>query len=343
MIKAAIIGATGYTGSELVRLLLIHPDVELTLITSESRAGHHFSEVHPQYSNICDMTLHSADEIDQFEIDVAFLALPHRISMDYVSKWQDRDFKIVDLSGDYRLNDAETYEKWYSKQHVTPELVPDVPYGLPELERNKIKDARIVANPGCYPTASALALAPLFSRNIVKENIAIVDAKSGTTGAGVKSKPITHFSNVNDNFKAYGLKTHRHTVEIEESLVKQAGDPVSIQFTPHLLPIDRGILSTCYITPEKSITDKDLSDLYQEFYSNEPFIRLPKTLPEVKFVRGTNLCDIYATYDSRTHRIIVLSAIDNLMKGAAGQAVQNMNIMFDLEETSGLKISPLQP
>lgn len=343
MIKAAIIGATGYTGSELVRLLSHHPEVTITMITSESRKGELFSDVHPQLTGICDMQLQSADDIDKNPPDVAFLALPHRIAMQFVGKWQDKDFKIIDLSGDYRLSSAAVYSQWYDKTHETPELVPKVPYGMPELHKQQIKGAKIVANPGCFPTASTLALAPLLANKIVEPQSLIIDAKTGVTGAGVKSSPTTHFSNVNDNFKAYKLKSHRHTIEIEESLSNLYGSQALVQFTPHLLPVDRGILVTAYARPKTKIIRSMLQDMYQAFYKLQPFIRIRKQVPEIKNVRGTNLCDIHVTYDERTNRILALSAIDNLVKGAAGQAIQNMNLLFDLEETSGLKIVPLQP
>lgn len=343
MIKTAIVGATGYTGSELVRILVHHPDVEIKLITSESRAGEKFSDVHPQFLGICDMELQPAENINKHDVDLAFLALPHRVSMSYVKKWKDHSFRMIDLSGDYRLSGPEVYEKWYEKAHETPSLVEQVPYGLPELERERIKDANLVANPGCYPTASTLALAPLFKDNIIKKGTVIIDAKSGTTGAGVKVKPNTHFSNVNDNFKAYGLKSHRHTIEIEERLSGLCGEEMKVQFTPHLLPVDRGILATAYATPLSTTTEREVQQRYEDFYKDEPFVRMRSTAPELKSVRGTNLCDIYVTYDERTHRIIALSAIDNLVKGAAGQAVQNMNIMFGLDEDTALNISPMQP
>ncbi|MFW6019300.1 MAG: N-acetyl-gamma-glutamyl-phosphate reductase [Bacteroidales bacterium] len=343
MIKAAIIGATGYTGSELVSLLLKHPDVEISMITSESRKGELFSDVHPQFKYICDLELRTADDIDQMNPDVCFLALPHRVAMEYVKKWKNKNFKIIDLSGDYRLSSAKVYQQWYDKIHDTPELVPDVPYGLPELYKETIKGADIVANPGCFPTASILALAPLLANNMVETDCIIIDAKTGTTGAGVKSSPTTHFANVNDNFKAYGLKTHRHTIEIEEVLSSSGKEKVIVQFSPHILPVDRGILVTAYATPKTKISETELTQSYRQFYKGHPFIRLRSELPELKFVRGTNLCDIHVTYDERTNRILALSAIDNLVKGAAGQAIQNMNIIFELNETSGLDIIPLQP
>ena len=343
MIKAAIIGATGYTGSELVSLLLKHPEVEISMITSESRKGENFSDVHPQFKNICDLELSSANDIEDNPPDVCFLALPHRVAMEYVARWKNANFKIIDLSGDFRLSSAEVYKQWYDKSHDIPDLVPEVPYGLPELFREQIRGAKIVANPGCFPTASILALAPLLANQMVEPDSIIIDAKTGTTGAGVKSSPTTHFANVNDNFKAYGLKKHRHTIEIEEALTETGKKKTTIQFTPHILPVDRGILVSAYAKPKIKIQENMLNQSYQKFYENEPFVRLRDEVPELKFVRGTNLCDIHVTYDHRTDRILAFSAIDNLVKGAAGQAIQNMNIIFNLKETSGLDIIPLQP
>jgi len=353
MIRIAIIGATGYTGSELVRILLHHPDADIKMITSETHTGKPFSSIHPQFLGICDQILSSADDLDEEMIDLVFLALPHRISMEYVKRWQHMSFKIIDLSGDYRLSSAAVYEEWYKTVHHTPGLLPDVPYGLPELHRKDLIKAKIIANPGCYPTATALALAPLIASNNIESNSIIVDAKSGVTGAGVKSTSTTHFSNVQDNFMAYALKNHRHTIEIEETLsnlksknlqsTNSESKNVIVQFTPHLLPVDRGILVTCYATPSLSITEKSVQELYETFYRDESFVRVRSTPPQIKQVRGTNLCDVYATYDERTNRIITMSAIDNLVKGAAGQAVQNMNIAFGLTETVGLQHIPLQP
>ena len=343
MIKAAIIGATGFTGSELVRILLGHPDVELIGISSESRAGEPIPAVHPQFEGFCDLTLVKAEEIAALGPDICFLALPHRVSMSYVKDWQDAPFRIVDLSGDFRLGSASTYEAWYGTKHVLPDLVGEVPYGLPELERDRIPDARIVANPGCYPTATSLALAPLLAEGLVKPDDLVVDAKSGTTGAGVKPSEGTHFTRINDNFRAYGLLRHRHTVEIEECLGRVAGTTVQVQFTPHLLPVDRGILVTAYARPVHETNGDALQRLYREFYADAPFVRLREAPPELKDVRGTNLCDIHVAHDPRTGRILVLSAIDNLVKGAAGQAVQCANLICGLSETTGLPIVGVYP
>lgn len=343
MIKTAIVGATGYTGSELVRVLMNHPEVNIELITSESKSGRKFSEVHPQFHGICDMELQSADDLANYELDLCFLALPHRVSMEYVKRWKNKDFKIIDLSGDFRLSDAQVYEHWYGKAHVIPEMIKKAVYGLPEINKSEIKKSNLVANPGCYPTASALALAPLSDLDLLDATSIIIDAKSGTTGAGIKLSETTHFSNANENIKAYGLKSHRHTVEIEETLGQLSGHDLKVQFTPHLLPVDRGILATAYATPKRGISEIELQGIYAEFYKDCPFIRIRREVPELKYVRGTNLCDIFVTYDERTNRIIALSAIDNLMKGASGAAVQNMNLMFDIEETCGLNHIPPKP
>ncbi len=342
-ISAGIIGATGYTGSELVRLLHTHPEVNIAFITSERYQGQRFSDVHPQFTSIVDIELISTSAALVSGADVFFLALPHGVSMKFVQQLKGQTARIIDLSGDYRLSAPAVYEKWYEKVHEYPEAFDQSVYGMPELHREAIQKARLVANPGCYPTASILALAPLIAEEIVHLESLIIDAKSGITGAGAKARDGSHFPNANDNFSAYKLKSHRHTVEIEEQLCGLTENPVTVQFTPHLLPVDRGILATVYAHPTKAVTDLELKEIFRKFYSNAPFIRIRETPPTIKDVRASNYADIYMTYDERTHRIIVLSAIDNLVKGAAGQAVHNMNLMFDLEESLGLNHSPLRP
>jgi len=341
--NVAIIGATGYTGSELVRILLNHPDVNISAITSESRKGEKFSDVHPQFQDIFEPTLVGIDDIAQYELDLVFLALPHGVSMDFVKKHHDKSFKIVDLSGDFRLSSRDVYEAWYNKDHTYEPGFESAVFGLPEIWRKRIAEAKLVANPGCFPTSSILALAPLLKEGIIDKDHIVVDSKTGVTGAGIKAKPNTHFPMVNDNFTAYGVKTHRHTIEIQEIISKYAGVNASVLFTPHLLPVDRGILSTCYTKPVKDIDEETLRKVYEEYYGDEPYVRLRSTMPSLKQVRGTNFFDVFCTYDERTHTIITIGVIDNLVKGAAGQAVQNMNIMLGLEETRGLNISPLQP
>ena len=341
--KIGIIGATGYTGSELVRILTNHPDIEITMITSETRKGELFSDVHPFLQGIANQKLVSINDIDKYELDLVFLALPHGVSMDFVKRFKDSSFKIIDLSGDFRLNSKEVYEKWYKLSHIFPEGIEKAIFGCPELYFDKIKDANLIANPGCFPTTAILGLAPLLKANLIEENQIIVDSKTGVTGAGIKAKNVNLYSNVNDNFKAYGLKYHRHTVEIQGILDDVSGKETLIQFTPHLLPVDRGILTTIYIRPKEKMNEIKLKELYKTFYAKAPFVRLRKQEPAIKDVRGTNYCDLFVTYDKRTNMVIVISVIDNLIKGAAGQAVQNMNIMLGLDETTGLNLIPLNP
>jgi len=340
--KIGIIGATGYTGSELVRILIHHPEVEIVAITSESRKGESFSDVHGFFRGIFDLKLTSIKDIDQHDLDLVFLALPHGVSMDFVKAHANANYPIVDLSGDFRLESPEIYEAWYKKDHVYKEGFKSAGYGVPELFRKEIKDKKLIANPGCFPTSAILGLAPLQVNNLIEESI-IVDAKTGVTGAGIKAKEVTHFPNVNDNFKAYGVTTHRHTIEIEEVMNKLGEGSATVQFTPHLLPVDRGIIATTYTKPKKGVDTSKIKGHYEAYYKNEPFIRLVDSSPELKDVRGTNYCDIFVTYDERTCNLITISAIDNLVKGAAGQAVQNMNLLFDWPETTGLNQIPLNP
>lgn len=341
--KVAIVGATGYTGSELFRFLINHPNVEITAITSESRKGEKFSDVHPQFQGFLDIILVSIEEIGKFDLDMVFLALPHGVSMDFVKENHDKPYKIIDLSGDFRLSTPDVYKKWYKKDHVFDQGFEKAVFGLPELFKKRIREADLVANPGCFPTSSILPLAPLVKEGIINKDQLIVDSKTGVTGAGIKAKPNTHFPMVNDNFTAYGVKNHRHTIEIQEIINLFSGVESNVLFTPHLLPVDRGILSTTYTKPTQPITDDDLKNIFIDYYSDEPFIRLVEKAPNLKQVRGTNFCDIYVTFDERTNTIITISTIDNLVKGAAGQAVQNMNLMLGLEETLGLNQTPIQP
>ncbi|MBN2615122.1 MAG: N-acetyl-gamma-glutamyl-phosphate reductase [Bacteroidales bacterium] len=341
--KIGIIGATGYTGSELVRILANHPHVEITVITSETYAGKKFSDVHSYLKGHVDFTLSSVEDLKPEVLDLVFLALPHGVSMDFVKKFQETPLKIIDLSGDFRLSDSSIYETWYQKKHSHSEGFKEAVFGSPELFSDRIKKARLIANPGCYPTSAILALAPLLTHKLIETAPIIVDSKSGVTGAGVKPKETTHFSNVHDNFKAYGLKNHRHTIEIEEIADKIAGSKTTIQFTPHLLPVDRGILTTVYARPLQQINEETVQNYYKEFYQNAPFVHITDRPPSIKDVRASNHCAIYATYDPRTNLIVAVSVIDNLVKGAAGQAIQNMNILFGWEETTGLNQLPIHP
>lgn len=342
-INAGIIGATGYTGSELVRILTNHPDIEIVLITSESRTGEKFSDVHQSFQGIEEQRLKSISEVDNTDLDLVFLALPHGVSMSFVKDYAHKSFKIIDLSGDFRIKSKTAYEQWYKVDHIYGKGIKDAVFGSPELFREKIKTAKLVANPGCYPTSAILACAPLVIDRAVDSKSILIDSKSGVTGAGIKAKPTNLFSNVNDNFKAYAIKSHRHTVEIQEILNQISGVDTLIQFTPHLLPIDRGILSTVYLDPTKVKNELELIKLYEDFFRNAPFVRIKKSNPTVKDVRGTNYCDININYDERTNRIIIVSVVDNLIKGAAGQAIQNMNLMFGLNEKQGLNLIPVNP
>lgn len=335
--KVSVIGATGYTGAELVKILLKHPQVEIETITSQSFANKKISEIYP--SLITDLVCQELN-IDKIAPSSSFIftALPHRISMEIVGKLYSRGKKIIDLSADFRFIDPLIYEEWYGTPHQKIELLKKAIYGLPELYREKISKARLVANPGCYPTSSLLALAPLVNSGSIKENSIIIDAKSGVTGAGRKLSLATHFPEVNENVRAYQVIGHRHTPEIEEQLSKLAKRKIIITFVPHLVPINRGILSTCYAALKQKADTKALLKLYRDFYKEEPFVEiLPQgRFPQTKEVTDSNRCRIGITVNERSGRAIIISAIDNLSKGAATQAVQNMNIMCGFEETMGL-------
>ena len=343
-VRVGVIGATGYTGSELVRLLLQHSSTSIELVTSQSHVGRRFSDVHPQFVGLFDEELQPLDDVEHTDLDMVFLALPHGASMDFVARFGTERFRIVDLSGDFRLPTADLYRKWYRKTHRAPEWIDQAVFGLPELFRNDLRKARLVANPGCYPTSAILALAPLLKQDLIDIEGIVVDSKSGVTGAGVKPSAITHFPDVFGNFSAYGLLKHRHTPEIESALELYCAAPVQLLFTPHLLPIDRGILTTAYAHLRRpKIDESDLRDAYDSVYRKEHFVRVLDGPPSVKAVRGSNFCDLHVVHDPRTGRVIAISAIDNLVKGAAGQAIQNMNIMFGRLEHSGLGQAPLFP
>ena len=342
--KIAIVGASGYTGSELARILVHHPFVEIAIITSERHAGKKFSDLHRQFSGILDMPLSNADEVMNHDPDLIFLALPHGVSMEYVRKWKGLKAKIIDLSGDFRLDSPATYHKWYKKEHTFPVGFEDAVYGLPEVYEEEIGKAKLVANPGCYPTASILSLAPLFKVGIIKAGSVIIDAKSGMTGAGIKLSSSTHFSTANENFNAYGISNHRHTIEIEEQFKSLGKANAVVQFTPHLLPVDRGILATAYTEVDSNgMSREKLDRIYQDYYRDKPYVRVREELPSIKEVRASNFCDIYPFWDERTQRVVAVAVIDNLVKGASGQAVQNMNLMFGFDQTEGLHQMPIQP
>lgn len=346
MLNVAIVGASGYTGLELIRLLDRHPEVVVNCVTSEQSAGKRISDVFPVLRGRCDLILEPLEpSAIAAKSDLIFTALPHQAAMLVVPAFLAAGKKVIDLSADYRLHDPAVYEAWY-EPHKNPELLPEAVFGLPELRRDLIRSARLVANPGCYPTSIILGLKPLLERKLIEITSIISDSKSGTSGAGRSAKVDSLYCEVNDSFKAYGVGgVHRHTPEIEQELSELAGQSVTITFTPHLVPMDRGILSTIYATPTKVLTTDELVQLYADAYRHEPFVRLlPKgQFPATAFVRGSNFCDIGVALDQRTNRIIIVSAIDNLVKGASGQAVQNMNLICGFPETLGLEGLALFP
>jgi len=341
-IKIGIVGASGYTGSELVRILINHPHAEIKFITSESSAGKKFSELHTAFIKLLELPLINVESALKESVDVVFLALPHGVSMNYAPKFLDKGAVVIDLSGDYRLDNLATYEKWYQK-HESSELLKTAIYGLPELFKALIKTSNLIANPGCYPTSAILALAPIIQSGNYESGTIIVDSKSGTTGAGIKPSETTHYSSLYGNFFGYKVDGHRHQPEIHNTLSKLNNKSFGLRFSPHLLPIDRGILTTAYIKVNSPISQDDLEQMFKSFYENEPFIRLTNRPPQVKDVKGSNFADIYPIYDEVNKLIIVYSAIDNLVKGAAGQAIHNMNIRVGLDETTGLQLAPLNP
>ena len=344
MIKVGIIGATGYAGSELVRLITQHPKAELVTMTSQSYAGQEYKEVYSNYSHLDYVCEEEHIEEMAEKCDVIFLALPHgvaskKINADILSKT-----KIIDLGADFRIQDVDVYEKWYTT-HYSKDILPEAVYGLCEIKRDKIKGKRIVANPGCYTSCSILSLYPLVKEGMIDLSSIIIDAKSGATGAGRGLSLGNHYCELNESVKAYKVASHRHTPEIEEQLSIAAGQDIVLNFTPHLIPMDRGILATCYATLNKKYTYDDIRKAYEKHYGNEHFIRLTKegVFPETKWVKGSNFVDIGFTVDERTNRVIVIGALDNLFKGAAGQAVQNMNIIMGIEETTGIDYVPIFP
>ncbi len=341
MIKASIIGATGYTGVELVRLLLSHPKVKIAALSSVSFLGKPISEVYPSLLSACQMEL--CDEKEAVEKgDVVFACLPHGMSQEIAAECAAKNKAFIDLGADFRLEKEEDYMQWYKGAFLDKELHKKAVYGLPELFRDSIKKTKIVANPGCYPTSIALALYPALSKGIISTEGIVIDSKSGVTGAGRTPTLNTHFPECNESVSPYKVGTHRHTPEIEQTLSKAAGAPVKVTFVPHLLPVNRGILSTCYAKLKEGAGEEKVREIYEEFYKNEPFVRvLPKdTQAGIKNVKFSNFCDISLNIDSRTGTFIAVSALDNMVKGAAGQAVQNMNILFCFDETAGLTLIP---
>lgn len=338
MIKAAVLGATGYAGIELVRLLTNHGDVSLEVLGSHSFAGQKISDVYKSFNHVLEKECEELDLDKAAKCDIAFTALPHGASKTVIPSLIERGLKVIDLSGDYRYDDAAVYEEWYGEKHSSPELLEESVYGLPELHREKIRGARLIGNPGCYTTCSILGAAPLLANKIGDTKNIIVDAKSGVTGAGRTSALPYSFCECTENTKAYKVAAHRHTSEIEQELSNIAGENIMISFTPHLIPQKRGILSTIYVNLNRPSSSEELVEMYKEYYKNEFFVRVKENgeLPETKHVAGSNFVDIGVVYDKRLQRAVVVSALDNIVKGAAGQAVQNMNLLFGLDEKTGL-------
>lgn len=337
-IKAIICGATGYTGLEIIKLLLNHKDAEITDISAKIDEPQKISDVFPELKGRFDMLCEDkkVDALAKAGADVVFLALPHRVSMYFAEAFLKKGIKVIDLSADFRLKDANVYKKFYAQEHKYKDLIKTSVYGLPELNSGEIKQAKLIANPGCYPTVSILSLAPLVSKKAKDIKDIIIDAKTGITGAGRKAALALNFGEVAENMKAYKIGVHQHVPEIDQELSTLAKKNISVLFVPHLAPMKRGILATIYIKLTKAPDTSDVVKMYKNFYKNAPFVRVydEGDFPETKNVYDTNFCDIGITTDG--DRVIIVGAIDNLIKGASGQAVQNMNIIFGLDETSGL-------
>lgn len=337
MIKVGVVGVTGYAGQQLLWLLARHKEVEIEFISSNSYSGMDISEVYGNYKKYFEKKLISQEEVEKNldKIDVLFLALPHGLSEKITKEAIEKDVKVIDLGADFRLDSSEEYEKWYGVNHNYPELNEEAIYGLPELNREKIKNSRIIASPGCYPTSAILGMAPLLEKKLVRTDNIIIDSKSGVSGAGRGAKVDNLFAEINENFKAYGIFNHRHTPEIEQELGKIARQEVSIVFTPHLIPINRGILSTIYLELNEELSEEQLYEIYKTYYGNEYFVRINEKLPEIKNVKNSNICEIGLRVKGR--KVIVVSTIDNLIKGAGGQGIQSMNIIFGFDEKEGLE------
>ncbi|MFH0932918.1 MAG: N-acetyl-gamma-glutamyl-phosphate reductase [Nitrospirota bacterium] len=346
MLRVAICGGSGYTGGELLRILSHSPSITITAVTSERSAGKSVVDLFPNlhtHSKLIYEPLRAGNIVNK--ADLFFMALPHGESQEAVDFFFRQGKKVIDLSADYRLKDAKTYQQWYKVEHKFQKTLEKAVYGLPELYRRKISRANLIANPGCYPTGAILGLYPAIKNNLIDVASIVIDSKSGTSGAGRKTEIAFSFCEVNEGFKAYAIATHRHTPEIEQELSAIAGKDIKVNFTPHLAPFDRGILSTIYSRLTKQIDTTKIIEFYKKTYANEPFIKVLEEgrFPNVKNVRGTNLCEIGLMVNKRTHTLIIVTAIDNLMKGASGLAVQNMNIMMGFDEKTALDTVALFP
>jgi N-acetyl-gamma-glutamyl-phosphate reductase len=349
MIRVAVAGASGYMGAELMRLLITHPHVQLTRVTSERLAGQPVSATFPSLRRCTDLSFEALDpESIASTVDFCFLALPHTESQQVVPRLRRAGVRVIDLSADYRIKDVETFTRWYKTPHSDPPGLLEAVYGLPELHRKAITTAQLVANPGCYPVGAILALVPLLRAGIAEAEGVVVDSKSGVTGAGAQGRqvdPIYLYTEANENLRAYNVGSHRHTPEMEQELSQVAGRAVTVSFTPHLVPINRGLYTTASVRLSRACDTRELRALYEEFYAGEPFVRiLPEAqAPTTRAVLGSNYCDVNVVVDPRARRAICLSAIDNLGKGGSHQAVQNLNLMFGWDERAGLTAPPLYP
>ncbi|MEG0453634.1 MAG: N-acetyl-gamma-glutamyl-phosphate reductase [Coprobacillus sp.] len=339
MIKAGIIGASGYAGAELLRLLFNHEDVDVVSISSQSYLGKPISDLYPSFYGVCDMVF-EADEDVLKKAEIIFASLPHGLSEKYAKYCDENQKKFIDLGADFRLDKEADYKEWYKLDYHEKDLHVKQVYGLSEVNRDKIKDASLIGNPGCYPTSITLGLYPLLKEGMNKNNQFIIDSKSGVTGAGKSLSEDTHYPRCNESFHPYKLGQHRHIPEIEQELSKMALSNIEVTFTPHLLPVNRGIISTIYVDLKDEITFEEVINIYHSYYDHEYFVRVLENdkVADLKFVQYSNFCDISLHYDKRYHKLMIVSAIDNMVKGAAGQAIQNMNIMYGIEETKGLKM-----
>lgn len=339
MLKVGIIGASGYTGGELIRLLSQHPMVEIAAITSRSNEGKKLEEVFPSFIGWDGPVFSGSDSPEGVAgCDLVFLAVPHSVAIQLAPPLIAKGQKIIDLGADFRFRDYRTYEKWYKQEHAQPELAKNAVYGLPEIYRNQIREAKLIGNPGCYPTSNILGIYPALKNGLIDPANIVIDSKSGVSGAGRKAELPYIYPELFGNFKAYGIANHRHTPEIEQELSNISGQEITVSFTPHLLPIARGILSTIHLKLKQKMTTAQVTEVFASVYKGEPFIKIipEPVLPDIKGVAGTNYCHIGVRVDERTNSLIIVSVIDNMVKGASGQAIQNMNLMSGFPETMGL-------
>ena len=342
-IKIGIVGGTGYTGVELLRLLLLHPHADIRCVTSRTLAGTPIGEYFPSLRQQTDLAFTEPNNAQLTDCDVVFFATPHGVAMEKTPTLIDHDTKVIDLSADFRLQDTALFEQWYGMPHACPESLKEAVYGLPEFYRQAVKSARIVANPGCYPTATQLALCPLLAENVIQTDGIVVDAKSGVSGAGREAKVATLFAEVSESFKAYGMDGHRHWPEIQQILEQTAQKTVNLVFIPHLVPMSRGIEITAYAQLKQDVSEQDLLAIVKQAHAQNPFVQVDRAIPETRNVKGSNFCQVSLRRPQGGATVVLTSVIDNLVKGASGQAVQNFNLMFDLPEDCALSQLPLSP